>query len=822
MKTHRLLPVVALIIATSPTLLSAQIIRIGEALWGIHAEFQYWTTVSSLPGEYARYGEFQITKPSWDDPAVGRGRPDPPWDDGDWRIFGRPLQGFEDLAINSKGRCNSGWDNLMELEINAYSFPISDHFKEGDYIRAYGWHVEDWGHSAVDRDHWANDTNGGKTEFHPLIYLQKGDFEAPTFKLFTAQDGSGRFPLASQNLESYFPGWEIPLHPSPFPSDVLPHPQTGDISRTLPVPLLKESAIVDDGVGTFGGPSDSCWATSHSSILATQSPGRVFLAPRLGGFGGCIKPLYFGEFHRTEELLFRDRVKVNVVSLSNGLKAIAGQITATLNNSTSNPAFAETSWTYQETRGGSNIETMIPNPPGNTVSYEFRYSPSEGLWQNEWRLDVLASTRPFNWSPGANRHGTGLGNLEDRVFAQQRLLYYVQPSDIKLTVTDKSSGVTFACKYGYRVTGNVLTPHRDVIATGPLVWQVILERTATGQQVPNPTLVEVRQGSPVEFDYVKVELVGTETVEVTFFNVPVEPPAGAPVLVAGCQPGQQSYRNPAKVRIYANGRTNLGEWMSAGTETLGVETCLRTSEGGDGCQSAQQFLRNLEKIVLVVDKLKKFGLWTGALPPTLPNQVVQTWEPAEGGPGPVYDWYPELPASVKPIVDTYKRLVESQVVAPAEMARFRAAISLVSTLPPVTGVKQPRNGRWETVPYLPGSGKPSVPPKPPIMLSRPSDLENHKVHVVRDLKFAEGDTLTRASILALTDWAAQLRDRTQGIVELTYVGKPGVLSQEQARRRAAAIERVLVGQGLKQERLRIGGVLRPDAGQAGFLEVRIR
>src|SRR6266702_528869 len=61
------------------------------------AHYQYWTTVSSDPGQYLRYGEFQILSITHNFPI------DMPWSDGDWSVITAPLPGYEDLLTNAEG-----------------------------------------------------------------------------------------------------------------------------------------------------------------------------------------------------------------------------------------------------------------------------------------------------------------------------------------------------------------------------------------------------------------------------------------------------------------------------------------------------------------------------------------------------------------------------------------------------------------------------------------------------------------------------------------------------------------------------------------------
>lgn len=409
--------------------LCAQVIVIGSDNSPEKFGLDYWRTVSET--RYARLGDFVIS-PSCEtikfsqteppvtvcSPAIDRSDVDPPWHDGDWSIWAAPLTGSEDLIVNAEGRTN--WNNLIELEIQAPDFPFSDHFHQGDVIHVYGWHVEDCGHSVMGSSSLfhtgcvlpitgSTNVNGGKTELHPIIYVQKGALEDAHFELFTAQDGSGRFPLADRDLTDYFAGWSIPLGQTPASVSVYPL-QSGSQTVNQDVFLLREQAQVDVhlhmlSLGNYTNHyfTDTerrfCWHDRQSNIPASQTPGAVHFQPQLRGvwfhdahYGlvRCLQPLYYGDFDRSTEQLLSENITSHLEPLSNGYQAMVADVTATLRSPASFGDFVQTEWRYQDATGTHNVE----NPAGNTVTLHLKYSPSEGLNTAMWGLQVMASRQP--------------------------------------------------------------------------------------------------------------------------------------------------------------------------------------------------------------------------------------------------------------------------------------------------------------------------------------------------------------------------------------------------------------------------------------------
>ena len=255
---------------------------------------QWWTTVSADPNAYLRLGRFRIV-----DIERGVWPPNMPFDDGDWRIDAVPLDdASRQLLTNAQGHSN--WNDEIELEIMSY-FPLDDFFQIDDEVTAYGWHTEDWGHGVGGND-VAGD-NGGKTELHPIIYLQSGALTDEEFQLFAAQDGSDRFPIARESLWKYFSGWTIPLPRSTYPLDLgslLPGDRTDDWSLNL---------------------LSARWRRSHgevgyATVLFQQIMNSVVLAPRLPG-----EPIdsdkdqtfwFFGQFQRSTKQALHQEVSVRL------------------------------------------------------------------------------------------------------------------------------------------------------------------------------------------------------------------------------------------------------------------------------------------------------------------------------------------------------------------------------------------------------------------------------------------------------------------------------------------------------------------------------
>jgi hypothetical protein len=771
----------------------------GGASCGVQGWYQYWTTVSSVPSQYQRSGEFQIA-------TIARNAPiDPPWQDGDWNIMAWPLSGSEDLLTNAEGRTN--YNSQLELEI-VTDFPLSSYFHVGDYISARGWHVEDWGHSAVNPEHHANETNGGKTELHPIIFIGSRSLDWPDFKLFAAQDGSGRFPLSYVSLDNYFGGWQIPLGQDPPMS--VGFQQVGAQSAVLPVRFLAESAVVDIGVASMGANNQACWDQYHSVISAVQFPGSVYITPRLGPYGWCLKQGYFGQFHRSEEQLLGESITWALVQVG-GRPVLEGTITATLAPPANHPPPVHTQWRYRETLpNGITTWSVVENPAGNTVSFVVRYAPALGLTQTSWALHVMSASRAPDWTPGAHRTSNGLPPAEERVFAQASVLHSVTPSSIALQVQEVLTQHSIpspingmpaqvsSCVEGYDVTGDVRA--LSGVAPTPIQWQVQQLTTSGGQAIANPpTVIVPSNGTSVALDGVGVGVTGNNKVRAVFSNM-----AGSPSIQEVAGGVARYFSNGASVRVAASYTTALGEAPGAETE-LSVSGC--TSR----VPSFADAWKDLEKLVWIMETLHEQG-FGGTLPPTLSPTLVQQWGQVRVPLGPPERWYGRLPAFGQRLVDTYKSLLTGRSATATATADLMRGLRLASQL---------QDRPLQRVPRLIGKadlGRLNVVDTTSLRTG-PLLFKPGLSYRVRELTFDSDGKLTRQSVQSLLDWSRALRSTPDRRLELTYTAPVGV-SLAEAQRRASVIRQVLRGAGVAAGQITARGIL--GTGGAVPVELRIR
>ncbi len=773
----------------------AQILRIGSTdYW-----FQYWTTVSSNPALYKRYGEFQITSIAWNGPA------DYTLDlhDGDWNIMARPLPGYEDLLTNAEGRQN--YNSLLELEIKS-DFPVSSYFHEGDYISVLGWHSEDWGHSAVSSGHWtaANSTNGGKTELHPFIYIGSRSLSWPDFKLFAAQDASGRFPLAYESLDYYFGGWTIPLGQDP--PALVPLQQLGSQTAVHSTQFLSESAIVDIGVASMGANNQACWDQYHSVISAEQSPGWVHITPRLGPFGGCLKQGYYGAFQRSEESILRDSVYWSLNSLPSGGVVLDGTIQATLLTPSNHPPFVFTDWRYRETTT-QNITSTRENPPNNRVSYRVRYAPALGLYQNTWSLDVMASTRSPDWVPGAHRTANGLPPAEVREFAQARVRHFVTPSSLALDVKAVVSEIplppprfppgapapVLRCVRGFVVSAEARLVCPGVSAT-PVAWHLLQTTSSTGSDIPSPTSVAVpSDGTRVTLDGVSALLdTGSNQLHVDFDNVLPNHRQRALLASAGVY-----FANPAQLDVVADCSTSLGEAPQATTHLSMQKPCI-----SDNMSLADEW-KDFQKLIWILETLHEKGFGP-TLPPTLPATLVQQWQNVRLPFGEPELWYNRLPPSGRRLADTYAAMLAGRPVSDSAGADLVRGLRLASTLPnaprlPVPSLITPKDlaraGVRDTA----------------FLATGPLLLKPGARYQVRELDFDSTGTITRRSVQLLLDWSRMLRSAPSRRIEVVY-SVPPTVGLGEAQRRVGLIQQVFRNAGVNTRQVAVKGMVGRGAG----------
>jgi hypothetical protein len=795
-------------VCSAAHLASAQILVIGAPVCDgvtcdIQSYFQYWTTVSSNPAQYRRYGEFQIT-------SIARNVPiDPPWQDGDWNIMAQPLSGYEDLLTNTEGKQN--YNSLLELEV-ATDFPISSYFHEGEYISVFGWHSEDWGHSAVNPDHYANTTNGGKTELHPIIYIGSRSLFWPEFKVFAAQDASGRFPLANQSLDYYFGGWTIPLGQA---NPALAPLSAGSQVAVFPMEFLSESAVVDIGVATMGSNNQACWDQYHSVISADQTPGWVQITPRLGPFGGCLKQGYYGVFHRSEEQILRDSVRLWVDTLPDGHIVLDGIVYATLLTSSNHPPFVYTNWRYHmmTPNGAIIMSPTWENPNGNGVAYHIRYAPSLGLYQNTWWLYVIGNTKPPDWTPGAHRTANGLPPAEERQFAQIRVRHFVTPSSLTLDVKQLVSQLSLppppippgapapvaSCVMSYDVSGVVQLVSTGVSPT-PVNWRLVQTRSSVGQDIPNPTLVSVPgNGTTVTLDAVSASVTGTNQLHVAFQNAQSSGPA---MLTAGIG---MYFNNNAAIDVLADYSTSLGESPAAATH-LSVSPCAAHYK------SLAEAWEDFQKLIWIAEVLHEQGFGP-TLPPTLTPALREGWRNMTFPLGDPQRWYNRLPPSARRLADTYRDMLSGRPVASAAAADLMRGLTLASGLPNPPRLRLPK---LMTRKDFAGVGVKDT----AFLASGPVLSKPGAQYRVRELEFDSAGTLTRRSVQMLLDWSHTLRNTGDRRIEITYTA-PSVVGIVEARRRAAVIRQVLVNAGVGPAQIVTNGVVAAGAGSVP-LELRVR
>lgn len=808
---------VLLALTLTQSSLDAQIITIGADNSLLQQGVQYWTTVSSLPEAYQRIGEFVITTPCVSTvmlgticaPAVhreGTSSIDDILDlgDGDWNIEVAPLAGWEDLLVNAEGRSNTCCGNLMELEINAYEFPLQLYFQAGDFITALGWHVEDWGHSAVSSapnsaglPRYANSTNGGKTEFHPIIYLQKGGLGDSHFMLFTAQDGSGRFPLADDNLQNYF---AIPLQPSPAPVAVFQAGLPGTRLVASTVALLREDQQVDirhQGFTQAGltpltdAQRNTCWQQQQSQIMAFQGIGTVSVVPKLKGFSSpspdlfCLHPLYFGEFSRLAEPLLSENIVANVVPVGNGYKAIDADITATLAKASTLDPFVYSDWWYSDVNGSQNLT----NPPGNSVTFHLRYSPSQGLTNASWSLYVIAQTE----QPGAPTVAApqlGVGPVHTRGFAQSFVSNFITPSSLTFDVTPSTQtvtgwlGVPVPCtlQYDAHPTAFETIPSQG----GPqITLQVALEQDHAGVHIQTPVLQNIlNDGTVLSLDGATVQWVGG-AVKVAF------------------QKGTASI-----VGLYGAFSTVLGEHV-IGHVSLEVQGCDLGVR-----QILPSQWRPLQKAVLAISRLKQLGLWSGDIPSAWPAELLRTWGNPPSGVSPS----PELPKEANRLLDTYYLLIEGKSVSKQEEARLARAITAAAKLPdlPLPAAHAVRPSGITTL-HTPGTPLPTSIPE--AFSREPSFLRGDSTYVVTGFTFNDYDVPERATVATLLWWASALRASPATRLLITYSAEPDASTQAHADRRVNGIRQLLIDHGVEPNRLTVKTVSLKGVGAAGRVQI---
>jgi len=719
----------------------------------------------------------------------------PPLTDGDWNVRATPLAGFDDLLTNAEGWQN--YDPLLELEIDN-DFPLSTYFHEGEYIWAFGWHVEDWGHSAVspiDDTHPAVLTIGGKTEFHPIIYLASLRFDVPDFKLFAAQDASGRFVASENSLDSYFDGWSIPVGQH----QLVRVQQLGSQVALEPVEFVSESALVDIGVAEMGvsqQANQACWAKYRSVISADQSDGEVRITPRLGPYGGCLKQVYFGAFHRSLEPILRDSAVWSLTTLPDGHVALDGQVHDSLLTPSNHPGLVFTSWKFHETTQ-ANITVVSPtydNLPGNAVAYGIRYAPSLGLTQHTWWLWVDGSTRPPGWTPGANRQANGLGPFDGRDFAGAIIRHNVIPSSLALTVTPNEWPVNTAappatvasCVTSYTVSPKISLVVPSLQAT-PVSWQVIQTRSSAGEDISNPNPVVVpTDGSPVTLDGVTAAVSGNNELHVAFANArPGGHPIASPTVMT------QYFTSFSAVTAVAHYSTALGEAPEAAAH-LALSPCFTRYP------SLASAWMDFQKLIWIMETLHAQGFGP-SLSPTLPPSVVQAWSGVTVPLGLPESWYGHLSPAGQRLASTYTAMAAGQPVPQTAAAEVLHGLELAARLPNRPSLAAPslidtgtmrRMGLRDTT-YLP---------------SGPTLLKPAATRVVPQLGFDVSGTLTRGSIRLLLDWSRLLKNAPSRRVRLTYTAPQGLAIAE-AQHRAGLIQQFLLHAGVSPLQVSVTGVV---------------
>ena len=189
-----------------------QHVQIGEALAPVWSWAQDWETVRDVDDSYSRFFNYvngRINLIELNNQNIT--------DDGDWNIFIErtgPDYHFQRLITNRDGEVNE--DNMIELELKT-PFPFDDYFSVGSTIDAFGWLVEDRGHSAENFDSPAHHILGtyGKTELHPIINFRQVYLNS--IKYFTGQDMSGRFITADFPIPPFDPDIIYPNYNITFP-----------------------------------------------------------------------------------------------------------------------------------------------------------------------------------------------------------------------------------------------------------------------------------------------------------------------------------------------------------------------------------------------------------------------------------------------------------------------------------------------------------------------------------------------------------------------------------------------------------------------------
>lgn len=834
---------------------SNQII-IGRADYEYQDIFQYWRTVSNDPSNYLRLATGIITE-------IKRNRNDPPMHDGDWCIWLNLTQA-KDLTYNSLGHENS--DGLIEVEIQA-DFPLQEHFQVGDLVKVYGWHVEDMGHCVTIAHEHEMPGNlkpatvfGGKTELHPIVYIQKGRID-DDFKLFSAQDGSNRFLTSRFSLNLFFPGWSIPLSPRrrlALFNHITQHSMH----------LLKESAVVDVGIGSMSGNQEICWNQSHSVIEATQSPGNVFISPKLKPFNqGCIKPLYFADFQSSREDLIQISISVQLRAPSDSeAKFLEANVSAQLSNPSAYPPFRENTWIYDETNdSGENVTTTLLNPANNSVSYVLKFSPALGFNRDAFSLDIMACTRRPDWSPGSSRSYNGLLPAEERVFGQSRFKLYFIRSNLTLNANKIRSestisvgagrgniffdeyrdGAIVSCVIGYSIEATIDSSYPEII-NYPVQWHVMQLTTASGENINNPTLQPVpSDGTDLLTDSARIILEDPEhgtKLKVFFRNnqddtddfFRVEARNESEIvssivnrrLTLNDTDDLIIMRNHTKIKVFATLSTDLGEEILK-SELLSVPSCV----GGSGSRSTiREMWSEFEKLILAILKLEELGLISTTLPQTWPRELEREWQGVVGPLGSPSKWYTHLPEIGKYFADIYISIIKGKNVERSAVNELLKALILASKLPDIKRTNLPSKpdiikidkSLFEDIAHSYYKEDPSLPKEPHIFSMPLSQLTTDKKYLVHELVFGQDDNLSRASIRTLIRWSRLLIDSDMQLgIDYVVDKSLGTEGAEIALRRAKTIERILVSQGVNPNRIKTRGQLQKGIPDEGIVQIRI-
>jgi len=444
------------------------------------------------------------------------------WHDGDWNIYVVP----DDSSVlkNSRGQTNSNGE--IEFEVNTRGEPsdLRQHFPVGSRIEGYGEWVEDTGHTD---DH-------PKTELHPLYWMRTLNQNPVT--IFMGQDDTGRF-VDAQNLlwegfESTIPAQYPLVRPGAIPpSNTQIFHESSKIARGTTKAYVSPSAYV-------------FWVYLDSWLFSDcESVGRIFSGD---------SPYYFGTIERSTASLLKETLTYSVgTEVGTGQKIAFLKVEAEL-ESPPQGSLAYSKWEYESSAGPiiGTIEETKTQPPHKVV-FSMPYAPTLSYNQNMWRLDVSASTNPYD--EGLPQNPSEFAQNVERTFVTEGRTYVLDKSKISFKRTEKGGGVCPDAVY-LTIDQSKLLPQ---ITLRSIKWSAKIIQDANGYTVNNPIEVLITHQNPLN--------------DLGFFaqtyNATYNDPDKDKRFDVRWKQLSRGQPNLSQIAVTANGVTELGEQVEA-TELL--------------------------------------------------------------------------------------------------------------------------------------------------------------------------------------------------------------------------------------------------------------